>query len=232
MWVSALWRYPVKSLAGEELTEARLTSDGVFGDRLVHVRGARGLLTGRTRPGLLTLPVATGDDGEPLVEGHPWHSDAARRLVQERAGADAELVRYQGSERFDVLNLLVATDGAVEAFGHDVRRLRPNLLLGGVSSDAEETWPGQAIAIGDALIGVFSVRQRCIVTSIDPDTGAQDLDVFRRIRHSFNGRLALNCWVIRPGTITSGAPAELVRTTELPQQLGGWTTGVPYPLPA
>ena len=70
-----------------------------------------------------------------------------------------------------MLNLLVATDGAVAAFGADVRRLRPNLLISGVPADAEATWPGHALAIGDALIGIHSVRQRCIVTTIDPDTG-------------------------------------------------------------
>jgi uncharacterized protein YcbX len=131
-------------------------------------------------------------------------------------------------ERFDVLNLLVATEADVRAFGHDVRGLRPNLLLAGVPQGAETTWPGQAIVIGRALIGVRSVRQRCIVTSIDPDTGVQDLDVFRRIRQMFDGRRALDCWVIEPGEIGIGDPARLVPTSELPPNLGGWITGAPY----
>ena len=45
--------------------------------------------------------------------------------------------------------------------------------MGGVPAEAEATWPGQALLIGEAIIGVHSVRQRCIVTSVDPDTGAQ-----------------------------------------------------------
>jgi hypothetical protein len=128
-----------------------------------------------------------------------------------------------------VLNLLVATDGAVASFGHDVRRLRPNLLLGGgVPAAAEATWPGRALAIGDALIGVHSLRQRCIVTTIDPDTGARDLDVLRQIRDDFGGELALNCWVIRPGTVAVGDVAELVETDAVPGEIGGWTVGAPY----
>ncbi|WP_345530510.1 MOSC N-terminal beta barrel domain-containing protein, partial [Actinoplanes utahensis] len=71
MHVAALWRYPVKSLAGERLQQAVVTTDGLYGDRLVHVRGPRGPLTGRTRPGLLTLPASTGADGVPRVAGHP-----------------------------------------------------------------------------------------------------------------------------------------------------------------
>ncbi|WP_412543327.1 MOSC domain-containing protein [Longispora sp. K20-0274] len=231
MRVSGLWRYPVKSLGGEPLTTAELTADGVAGDRLVHVQGAHGPLTGRTRHGLLTVPAGTGPDGSPLVAGHRWDSPAAADLVRARAGADARLVPYSGPERFDVTNLLVATDGAVELFGHDVRRLRPNLLLADVPADAEATWPGRAIAVGDALIGVYSVRLRCVVTSIDPDSGAQDLDVFRRIRRVFDGRLALNCWVIRPGTVSVGDRARLVDSDATPEHLGGWIVGAPYVAP-
>ncbi|TDC84239.1 hypothetical protein E1193_06610 [Micromonospora sp. KC606] len=64
MHVAALWRYPVKSLAGGQLRQAAVTTDGLQGDRLVHVRGPRGPLTGTTRPGL-TLPASTSADGVP-----------------------------------------------------------------------------------------------------------------------------------------------------------------------
>ena len=37
--VGALWRYPIQTLAGEALTEAQMTLDGIVGDRIVHVRG-------------------------------------------------------------------------------------------------------------------------------------------------------------------------------------------------
>ena len=227
MRLDGLWRYPVKSLGGEALETAELTDDGIPGDRVVHVRNDRGPLTGRTRHGLLTLPATTGPDGVPLVAGHRWDSAAAHTLVTARAGPDARLARYDGPERFDVLNLLVATDGAT-AFGHDLRRLRPNLLISGVAPEDEAAWPGHALAIGDALIGVHSVRRRCIVTSIDPDTGEQDLDVFRRIRRVFGGELALNCWVIRPGAVHVGDPVRLLPTDQQPDQIGGWIVGAPY----
>lgn len=231
MHVARLWRYPVKSLAGEALQAAELTADGLAGDRRVHVRSAAGPLTGRTRAGLLTLPAMTGPDEVPLVAGHRWDTPAALALVRERAGAAAELAAYQGPERFDVTNMLVATDGALTRFGHDVRRLRPNLLLAAVGPDEEATWPGRAVAIGDALIGVHSVRQRCVVTSIDPDTGVQDLDVFRRIRREFDNRLALNSWVIRPGIVRVGDPVSLVDSDAAPAHVGGWIVGAPYALP-
>lgn len=228
MQVEALWRYPVKSLRGEPLQHAELSRDGVAGDRLVHVAGARGPLTGRSRHGLLTVPASTGADGAPRVAGRPWASGEALEIVRSRAGADARLAAYEGPERFDVLNLLVATDGAVAAFGHDVRRLRPNILLGGVGADEEATWPGRALRIGDALIGVYSLRDRCVVTTVDPDSGDRDADVLRRINRDFGGKLALNCWVIEPGTIRVGDAARLVLSDAIPLHLGGWIVGRPY----
>ena len=228
MHVAALWRYPVKSLAGEQLQETAVTADGLPGDRLVHVRGPRGPLTGRTRPGLLTLPATTGADGVPRVAGHPWNTPAAAALIRARAGEAAELQAYAGPERFDIGNLLVATDGAVARFGYDVRRLRPNLLIAGVPADAEATWPGHALIIGDAVIGLHSLRMRCSVTTVDPDTGQQDLEVFRRLRKDFGGELALNAWVIHPGTIRVGDAVRLTATTATPDHLGGWIVGAPY----
>ena len=230
MHVEALWRYPVKSLRGEPLRRAELTTGGIAGDRIVHVASPRAPLTGRSKHGLLTIGALTGPDGIPQIDGHPWDSAEALATVRERAGADAQLTAYEGSERFDVLNLLVATDGAVEAFGHDVRRLRPNILLGGVGADEEATWAGRALRIGDALIGVHSVRDRCVVTTVDPDSGERDADVLRRINREFGGKLALNCWVIEPGTITVGDEARLVLTDAIPLALGGWVVGRPYVL--
>jgi uncharacterized protein len=226
--VAQLWRYPVKSLKGESVQSALLTPDGIRGDRIVHVAGRRGPLTGRTRPGLLSLPAATGPDGLPTVDGHPWQSAAALEEVRNRAGPDARLVADATPERFDILGLLVATDGAVERLGEDVRRLRPNILLAGVAAELEPRLPGQALAIGAALIGVHSVRQRCIVTTIDPDDGSQDLGVLRHIRDAFGGRLALNAWVIRPGDVRVGDAVRVVPAPEEPSRIGGWIVGAPY----
>lgn len=227
--VTQLWRYPVKSLKGEALQSVSLTQDGVAGDRVVHVSGRRGSLTGRTRHDLLTLPAATGQNGVPLVDGHPWDSVEAAEAVSGRAGPDARLVADTTRERFDILNLLVATDGAVDRLGTDVRRLRPNIVLAGVPADVEPLLPGQALVIGDAVVGLHSVRQRCVVTTIDPDTGEQDLDVLRRIRDVFGGEVALNAWVIRPGVVQVGDTVRVIPSPEVPDHIGGWIVGARYP---
>jgi len=232
MRVEALWRYPVKSLGGEPLEEAELTPDGVAGDRLVHVGLPWGPVTGRSKHGLLTIPASTGADGRPQVAGLPWDGPEAAALIADVAGPHARLVRYAGPERFDVANLLVATDGAVAELGVDVRRLRPNILIGGVPASAERSWGRRALAIGDALVGVINLRQRCVVTTIDPDTGEQDAEVLRRIGAEFAGRIALNCWVIRPGVIRAGDPVELVDSEARAEHVGGWIVGAPYDVDA
>src|SRR6476619_1923176 len=138
--VAGLWRYPVKTLAGEAIPDAVLTRAGIPGDRIVHVRGPEGVRTSRRHFKLLGLRGSLDENGRPLVNDFPWDSGDARALVRDAAGDDADLAAYDGLERFDVLPLLVATDGAVAEFGRDVRRLRPNILIGGVEGLAEREW--------------------------------------------------------------------------------------------
>ena len=208
--VEGLWRYPVKSLAGEALQTAQLTVAGIPGDRIVHVRGPEGVRTSRLYHRLLGLRGALGQDDQPLVDGHPWRSAEALALVRTAAGDDAWLEASDDEERFDVLPLLVATDGAVAAFGRDVRRLRPNILIGGVSGLDETRWPGGELHIGEAVVRLDSLRGRCPMTTVDPDTLEVDPEVLRDIGRRFGGRLALNAEVVRPGAIRVGDAVALV----------------------
>jgi uncharacterized protein YcbX len=203
--VAEIWRYPVKTLAGEQLQHARIGPLGIEGDRVVHVENARGeVVTSRSHPRFLGHHSVLGSDGEPLVDGRPWNNPAVAAEVVEIVGPGAKLVRYDGVERFDVLPLLVATDGAIAAFGHDRRRLRPNIVIGGVEGLAEREWPGSYLRIGKVLIGVKDLRLRCVMTSFDPDTLLQDQDIMRGIYRRFEGKLALNCFVLQGGEITVG----------------------------
>ena len=211
--VGEIWRYPVKSLHGEMLTSADVDLGGLVGDRVLHVRDNQGVLTGRTHSRLLPLRATTGQDG-PLIQGHPWDHPEAAKLLRAAAGPEARLAAYQGPERYDVLPMLVATDAEVARLDVDRRRLRPNLLLTGTWPEEERSWPGRALHIGpDLVLGVDSVRLRCIVTTVDPDTAEPDRNVLRRIHRDFGSRIALNCWVITPGTLTVG---DAVAITALP----------------
>lgn len=215
VYIKELWRYPVKSLAGEKLTRISMGELGFDGDRKVLVLGPDGrVLTSRTHHKLLGLKGTTGVDGQPLISGHAWNSDEALRLVREATMPGARLTYYNGPERFDILPLLVATDGAIEAFGHDGRRLRPNIVVGGVEGLAERDWPGECLRVGEAIIGVQDLRGRCVMTTYDPDSLEQDPRVLKEIVRKFGGELALNCFVIRGGDLRIGATVELVADCE------------------
>lgn len=217
LYVAGLWRYPVKTLAGERLPMTTLTADGLPFDRIVQVHGPEGVRTSRRHYKLLGLRGTMDAEGRPLVNGHPWDSAEALALVKRAAGDDAWLEAYEGPERFDVLPLLVATDGAVDAFGRDIRRLRPNILVGGVEGMDERHWPGAELHIGAAVIRLDSLRGRCPMTTIDPDTLERDPEVLRDIGRRFGGRLALNADVLRGGDIHVGDTVTLVRPTHGPR---------------
>ena len=212
MHVAQLWRYPVKSMAGEMLERAQVGESGLEGDRIYQVRRADGrIVDARAHPKMLALHPQLSEAGELRIDGTRWDVLEVSRRVEDAAGAGsrARIVRQESPERFDVLPLLVATDGAIAAWGHEGRRLRPNILLGDVPGLAERDWKGRAIRIGEALIGVLRLRPRCVMTTWDPDTQKQDPGVFQELLDRFEGSMALDCWVIQGGTLRVGDPVEL-----------------------
>jgi hypothetical protein len=217
MEIAELWRYPVKSMAGERLQRAWLGVDGIPGDRRLYVLDGRGeIVSARTRPRLLGHRATLGDDGGVLVDGLPWQSPEVAAAVRAAAGPDARLVEAAGPERFDILPLLVATDGAIAAFGHGARRLRPNIVVSGVAGLTERDWEWSLLSAPGAVIALADLRGRCIVTTWDPDTLTQDVDVLREIRARFDGTLALNAWAGQEGWVEVG---EDVRQLEEPVAL-------------
>lgn len=213
MTIGEIWRYPVKSMGGEQLPRAELTAQGVAGDRVVQVYDRRGrIVTARTSPRLLALRATLGPDGEPLVNGQPWHSPDVAALVEAAVAPGARLERFEGPERFDILPLLVCTDGAVAMFARDRRRLRPNLLVAGVDGAAERGWEGATLTIGGSVVRLADLRGRCVMTTYDPDTTRQSPEVLREIVRQFDGRLCLNAAVERAGPIAEGDEVELLET--------------------
>ncbi len=211
MHVDEIWRYPVKSLRGEQLTATELLSVGIPGDRAVHVRAANGrMISARTHPDLLALSAVLTPDGEPLVDGLPWNDPRTLRAVRMATWNGACLARSDGLDRFDVLPISLVTDGAVAALGADRRRLRPNILVRGVEGLAEREWPGSRVRVGQAVLEVVKLRSRCVMTTFDPETIEPDPSVLQRIVDEFDGQIALDCGIVEPGRIAVDDDVELL----------------------
>jgi len=187
---------------------------GLGRDRVVRVRGPEGVRTSRRQYQLLGLRGTLDPGGRPYINGHAWNSPEALGLVKHAAGADAWLEAWDGLDRFDILPLLVATDGAVAAFGRDIRRLRPNIVIGGVDGLDERDWPGAELHIGEVIIRLDALRRRCHMTTIDPDTLEVNPAILRDIVRRFDNKLALDAEVVHAGTIRVGDAVTIVRTIE------------------
>jgi len=213
MQMAELWRYPVKSMRGELLQEAEVLKTGIRGDReIVVVSAARGrFITSRTHHRLLGLQGGISlETHAATINGYSWDSPEALALVEQAVGEEVELVQVPGTERFDILPLLVATDGAINALGLDRRRFRPNIFVGGVEGLAERQWEGRQLRIGEVTIYAAQLRARCVMTTYDPDTLKQDRNVLFRIVKEFDGTMALDCSVVTPGTIRVGDEVTVV----------------------
>jgi len=205
MFVKELWRYPVKSMAGEQVQQIEANRNGFEGDRNVVVMGPRGrVITSRTHPKLLGLKGTISEDGVTRVNGFAWDSPEALELVRAVAGPEAHLIFTESPQRFDILPLLVATDGAIAHMNIDRRRLRPNIVVGGVEGLAERSWPGRRLQVGEALVEAAQLRGRCVMTTYDPDTQVQDMSVLKRIVNELDGVMTLDTAVVRGGLIRVG----------------------------
>ncbi len=96
-----------------------------------------------------------------------------------------------------------------------MRRFRPNIVVDGDAPFAEDRW--RRIAVGETELEVAWPSARCIVTTIDPETGVKDpggepLRTLRTFRRAPAGGVLFGQNVIprRLGTIRVGDPVEVL----------------------
>ena len=82
----------------------------------------------------------------------------------------------------DVGSRIVADDGL------DPRRFRMLIEVDGLAPYEEDSWQSHRVRIGEAIVHVGTRMSRCIMTTLDPDTGFQDAPVLQvlstyRIEH-------------------------------------------------
>ena len=231
MRVVALWRYPVKSMQGERLTEVDVGTLGLDGDRGAGVLDlATGLvLTARRDPPLLQAAARRGGDGRVevvLPGGRTASSDEdlsawLGRPVRLEHASPSSVPTYEDDHRrpwggpagafHDDGNVRVSLLGAetLARLGNwDVRRFRPNIVLDG---DGEDALLGCRVRLGSAMLDVVQPVPRCVVvTRPQPDGVGRDLDVLRTILGERAGNLAVGAVVLEPGTVKVGDEIEVL----------------------
>lgn len=195
--VRAIYRYPVKSMAGEPVAEAQLGWHGLEGDRrLAFVRcGVKAgfpWLNASKLPSLITYVPLRGD-GEalpsrvrtPKGEVLELDSDALRDELAAAHGAPVEMMQLKNGI-FDDAPLSIITTKAVAAVtgeagvDADVRRFRPNLFVETADGTPfpEDAWVGRTLRIGEgeaaATVSVSVRDVRCVMINLHPETAVPD----------------------------------------------------------
>lgn len=230
--VTALWRYPVKSMQGEQLDAADVGPFGIVGDRhwaLVDSETGLGL-TARRQPELLSARAAVVGDGVVITLpdgtvaendhdlsrwlGHPVslvRADAAGHATFEIAldferEDTAEWFEWDGPDGsfHDSGRTQVSILGEDSVGDWDLRRFRANVI---VSGSNEDSWIGTSIALGTTLLDVVKPVSRCVITTRPQPGGIdRDLEVLRTINRERDGKLAIGALVNVPGRVEVGDP--------------------------
>ena len=225
--VAGLWRYPVKSMAGEELDGVEVSWHGLAGDRRWafirdgQARSGFPWLTIRERPELaryrprfaeadrpdasLTL-VRTPDGGELGVAGPALAAGlgpGVRVIKQDRGVFDTMPLSLLTTQALDGLGRLVGTDLAAGRF-------RPNLLVDACAGEfPEDAWVGRVLRIGGLRMRVDQRDKRCVMVTIDPVTLVRDRAILRAIARERDTRLGVYGSTVEPGRVAVGDPVEL-----------------------
>ena len=220
--VVGLWRYPVKSMAGEALVGAEIGWQGLEGDRRWtfvregFVRSGFPWLTIRQRPEMVHYQPRLVDPARPdrsavTVQAPGGRAfDVADPRLADELGASHAMKQDRGV--FDASPVSLLTVQSVESLrAHvgealDVRRFRPNLLIEATGGEAfpEDGWVGAVLRIGDAAVRVDRQDTRCAVVNVDPDSGQSDPAALRAIAREHGACLGVYGATVKPGRIAVG----------------------------
>ena len=225
--VAALWRYPVKSMYGEELDGAEISWNGLAGDRRwAFVRGGQERngfpwLTMRELPALALYRPRFADpdrpDASPVLVRTPSGAelDVADPALAAELGPGVRVIK-QNRGIFDTMSLSLLTAQTVASVarlvgtGLAVRRFRPNLFVEASGCGfPEDAWVGRGLRIGGLRMRVDKRDQRCVVVNVDPVTLRRDPAILRAIARERGNLLGVYGSTVEPGRVVVGDPVEL-----------------------
>jgi uncharacterized protein len=225
--VAGLWRYPVKSMAAEELDGVEVSWHGLAGDRrwafvrdgqvhsgfpwltirehpeLAHYRPR---FTEPDRPNASPAKVRTPSGGELDVADPALAAElgpGVRVIKQDRGVFDTMPLSLLSTQALAGLGRLVGTDLAAVRF-------RPNFLVDVPGLDfPEDAWLGRVLRVGGLRMRVDLRDRRCVMVTIDPVTLHRNREVLRTIAQERDTLFGVYGSTVEPGRVTVGDPVEL-----------------------
>lgn len=231
--VAALWRYPVKSMLGEELAEVWFSGRGVWGDRVYAVADAEsGQVRNAKRAGWEGLfgfgAALAGDDPTPPVRisapgGVVIGGDGEDRdrLLSGVFGRGVRLVSDAGDGFFDLGAVHLLTTASLRRLGgirpgsrFDPRRFRPNVVLDLDSPETgfvEDNWLGCTLRLGDEVVlEITDPVARCTMVNLAQADLAKDPGILRTVYRHNDNRVGVYAEVREGGRVRRGDRAVLL----------------------
>ena len=205
--VEAIFRYPVKSMAGERLEVATLGWHGLEGDRRLAFqrignRSGMPWLTASKLPDLLRFAPVRREDGShgdlpthirtPDGKEMPVFGEDLAKEVERRCGAPVQMMQLRNGI-FDEASISVIASDTVREIARlagvspDVRRFRPNVLVRSLRSVPfqEDQWLGGLLSFGEGdeapAIAVTMRDERCSMVNLDPDSASPAPEMMKAI---------------------------------------------------
>ncbi|WP_164985755.1 MOSC domain-containing protein [Bosea sp. Tri-44] len=228
--VAELWRYPVSSVAGEQLDQLDVNAGGVAGDR---IWGLLDAATGRiASPGrekhFIGVPRAhakvAGEGVALSLDGERWAVPEDSELLEglsQAFGFMPVLKRFDavGSggfrPRYEHAPIHLVTSAALGSLERELpgsviaaRRFRPNILVDwpdGTEAIPEHGWIGREIRIGDVVLRGREPCGRCGFITIAQEGLPQDVEILRTVVKRHERKFGIYCDVVTPGQIAAGA---------------------------
>jgi hypothetical protein len=226
MNVAAIYRYPVKAMAGESLEQAELGWAGVPGDRRYAFvqsdhTGDFPWLTIRELPAMtLYRPAAAPDPEQPPTVHTPAGRElgiADPELAEELATASRRRIHLHRDHRgtHDAFPVSVISRQSVAALSELVgRELHPSRFRANIVIDApgeefpEEDYIGRSLVVGAATVRLAVRDVRCMIINFDPHTAERDPAVLRAVAQHRDVCIGVYGSVEAPGLIRVGDPVQ------------------------
>jgi uncharacterized protein YcbX len=236
--VAQLWRWPVKSMAGERVQALRVDGRGAGGDRTHAVmhehKGQRKPLTAREAPRLLAwhaaypfnkdggldparppFAIVTTPDGR---RSYRWGDPRLRSALAADLGRPVDLKRDVDGIQDAPRTLLVTFDASLRGLGDelhgavDLRRFRSNLHLDmDAPGWAELDWEGAELAFaGGVRLRLLHPCERCAIPTRHPDTQMKWPGLLRHLAATHDQCFGINARVMTAGRIGAGEAVELI----------------------